>query len=114
MHRPVADLLAHPGTTDVTAGVDFDQVARFAEGRGFRSWGVVSQRELLLALGYREAMDRLLARQGELLNEGRGAEAARVFSDRSRAGMLVDVGGLGDFQVLCLGKGASSPPRPWG
>jgi SAM-dependent MidA family methyltransferase len=114
MHRPVADVLARPGTTDVTAGVDFDDVARFAETRGLRSWGCVTQRDLLLALGYREEMDLLLARQGELLNEGRGTEAARVFSERSRAGLLVDAGGLGGFRALCLGKGVSSPPRPWG
>jgi SAM-dependent MidA family methyltransferase len=113
-HRPVADVLAHPGTTDVTAGVDFDDVARFAESAGFRSWGVITQRDLLLALGYREETDRLLAWQGDLLNEGRGTEAARVFSDRNRAGLLVDAGGLGGFRALCLGKGVSAPPGPWG
>ena len=112
-HRPVADVLAGPGTSDVTAGVDFDDVARFAEGCGFRSWGWVTQRDLLLALGYREEMDRLLARQGDLLNEGRGAEAARLFSERSRASLLVDAGGLGGFRALCLGKGVSSRPAPW-
>jgi SAM-dependent MidA family methyltransferase len=114
MHRPVADVLARPGTTDITAGIDFDDVARFAETRGLRSWGRVTQRELLLALGYREELDGLLARQGDLLNEGRGTEAARVFSERSRAGLLVDAGGLGGFSALCLGKGVSSPPGPWG
>jgi SAM-dependent MidA family methyltransferase len=113
MHRPVADVLAGPGTSDVTAGVDFDDVARFAEGCRFRSWGWVTQRDLLLALGYRKETDRLLARQGELLNEGRGAEAARVFAERSRAGLLIDAGGLGGFRALCLGKGISSPPPPW-
>jgi SAM-dependent MidA family methyltransferase len=113
-HSPVADVLAHPGTTDVTSGVDFDDVARFAESAGLRSWGVITQRDLLLALGYREETDRLLARQGDLLNEGRGTEAARVFSDRNRAGLLVDEGGLGGFRALCLGKGVSAPPGPWG
>src|SRR5262249_1979483 len=113
MHRPVADVPAQPGPSDVTAGVDFDDVARFAEGRGLRSWGCVTQRELLLALGYRAEMDRLLARQGELLNEGRGAEAARVFSERGRAGLLVDAGGLGGFRALCLGKGVRSSLGPW-
>jgi SAM-dependent MidA family methyltransferase len=114
MHRPVADVLAGAGTSDVTAGVDFGDVARFAEGSGFRSWGSVTQRDLLLSLGYREEMDRLLARQGDLLNEGRGTEAARVFSERGRATLLVDEGGLGGFRALCLGKGVSSPPGPWG
>ncbi len=112
-HRPVANVLAGPGTSDVTAGVDFDDVARFAEGCGFRSLGWVTQRDLLLALGYRVEMDRLLARQGDLLNEERGGEAARVFSERSRATLLVDAGGLGGFRALCLGKGVSSHPGPW-
>jgi SAM-dependent MidA family methyltransferase len=112
-HRPVADVLSRPGATDVTAGVDFGDLARYAEGCGFRSWGCVTQRDLLLALGYRKEMDRLLARQGGLLNGGRGAEAARVFAERSRAGLLVDAGGLGGFDALCLGKGVSSHPAPW-
>ena len=112
-HRPIADVLARPGATDVTAGVDFHDLARYGERCGFRSWGCVTQRDLLLALGYREEMERLLARQGALLNEGRGAEAARMFAERSRAGLLVDAGALGGFRVLCLGKGVSSPPAPW-
>jgi SAM-dependent MidA family methyltransferase len=74
----------------------------------------VTQRDLLLALGYREEMDRLLARQGELLNEGRGADAARVFAERSRAGLLIDAGGLGGFRALCLTTGDLPPPEPWG
>jgi SAM-dependent MidA family methyltransferase len=113
MHRPVADVLARPGATDVTAGVDFDDVARFAEGCGFRSCGWVTQRDLLLALGYREELDRLLARQGDLLNEGRGAEAARLYSERGRAGLLVDAGGFGGFRALCLGKDVGIPPPAW-
>ena len=112
-HRPIADVLTRPGATDVTAGVDVDELGRLADGFGFRSWGWVTQRDLLFALGYRDEMDRRLARQGELLNEGRGVEATRAFSDRSRASLLVDPGGLGGFRALCLGKRVSSPPAPW-
>jgi SAM-dependent MidA family methyltransferase len=111
--RPIRDVLARPGATDITAGVDFDALERRAARYGFRSWGCVSQRDLLLSLGYREEMDRLLGRQSELLNEGRGAEASRLFSERSRASLLVDPGGLGGFRALCLAVGVEAPLPPW-
>jgi SAM-dependent MidA family methyltransferase len=113
-HHPVSDVLARPGLTDVTAGVDFEALAEHAGAVGFRSWGTVTQRDLLQSLGYRGEMDRMLCRQAELLNGGRGAEAARMFAERSRAGLLIDPAGLGGFRALCLSKGASRAPRPWG
>jgi SAM-dependent MidA family methyltransferase len=113
-HHPVSDVLARPGLTDVTAGVDFEALAEHAGAVGFRSWGTVTQRDLLQSLGYRGEMDRMLRRQAELLNGGRGAEAARMFAERSRAGLLIDPAGLGGFRALCLSKGASRAPRPWG
>jgi SAM-dependent MidA family methyltransferase len=112
-HRPVADVLAAPGMTDVTAGVDFELLAAHAQALGLRSWGTVSQRDLLLSLGYGAEADRLRDRQARLLNEGHGTEAARLFSDRNRAGLLVDPAGLGAFRALCLAKDADDPLPPW-
>jgi SAM-dependent MidA family methyltransferase len=111
--RPVADVLARPGHTDVTAGVDFDLLADHAPALGLRSWGTVSQRDLLLGLGIVDETDRLRDLQAELLNGGQGLEAASLFSARNRAGLLVDPAGLGGFQVLCLGKDVPEPPAAW-
>jgi len=113
-HHPVSDILARPGLTDVTAGVDFEALAKHAGAVGFRPWGSVTQRDLLQSLGYRGEMDRMLRRQAELLNGGRGAEAARVFAERSRASLLIDPAGLGGFRALCLSRGMNQAPRPWG
>ena len=113
-HHPVNDVLARPGYTDVTVGVDFEALAEDAGAVGFRSWGSVTQRDLLRSLGYGGELDRMLRRQTELLNGGRGAEAARVFAERSRASLLIDPAGLGGFRALCLSKGVSEAPRPWG
>jgi SAM-dependent MidA family methyltransferase len=113
-HQPVGDVLSRPGRTDVTAGVDFDLLATRAATLGCRSWGTVTQRELLLSLGYRAESDRLRDVQAGLLNEGRGAEATRLFSARSRASLLVDPGGLGGFEALCLGRNVRTAPGPWG
>jgi SAM-dependent MidA family methyltransferase len=112
-HGVVSDVLERPGSTDVTAGVDFELVGALAESLGLRSWGTVAQRDLLLALGYGAELDRLRDRQADLLNAGRGAEATRLFSERSRATLLVDRAGLGAFRALCLGKDVDQPPGPW-
>jgi SAM-dependent MidA family methyltransferase len=89
------------------------RVGALADSLGLRSWGTVAQRDLLLALGYGTELDRLRDRQADLLNAGRGAEATRLFSERSRATLLVDRAGLGAFRALCLGKDVDQPPGPW-
>jgi SAM-dependent MidA family methyltransferase len=110
-HHVVADVLADPGSRDITAGVDFGILARRASALGLSVWGPVLQRNALRALGYGDAMVALRDRQVEALDSGRGVEAARRYSDRNRAGLLVDPGGLGGFQILCLGVGVDTPPR---
>jgi len=103
-HGVVGDVLARPGSSDVTAGVDMDSVARRAARLGFRVWGPVTQRDALAALGFADEIESLRRAQVASLDEGRGTEAVRAYSARSAAGMLVEPGGLGDFAVLCLGK----------
>jgi SAM-dependent MidA family methyltransferase len=110
-HRVVADVLTDPGSRDITAGVDFGILARRAAALGLPVWGPVLQRDALRALGYGEAMVALRDRQVEALDTGRGVEAARRYSDRNRASLLVDPGGLGGFRVLCVGVGVDTPPR---
>ena len=110
-HRVEDDVLLDPGSMDITAGVDFEALARHGRSRDLNVWGPVTQRDALMALGYREWERQALTDQTQSLSERRGMEAARVFSDRNRARMLVDPSGLGAFLVVCFGVGADRPPR---
>jgi SAM-dependent MidA family methyltransferase len=101
-HRIVEDLLAAPGAADITAGVDLGWVARHAEHRGLRAFPSVRQSDALLALGFEPWLREELARQQEQLAGGRGLEAVRTWSGRSRASLLVDPGALGRMRWLLL------------
>jgi SAM-dependent MidA family methyltransferase len=109
-HRLVRDVLAEPGASDITAGVDLDLVATAAAARGLQAFPVVSQRRALANLGFADWMGGQLRVQGELLNRGEGVEAVRRWAGRSSASILVDPGQLGRIRWL----GLSSPglPRP--
>ena len=97
-HRVVEDLLAAPGETDITAGVDFGFLARAARAAGLQPFPTVSQREALTALGLEAWVETELERQRDLLNTGRGGDAVRAWGGRSRATMLADPAGLGRFR----------------
>jgi SAM-dependent MidA family methyltransferase len=101
-HRVVEDVLAHPGSTDVTAGVDLGAVIDRAQAAGLVSFGTVSQEAALRALGFDEWMRGELDHQGELLNAGRGSEAARTWDGRNRARLLADASGLGRLRWVVL------------
>jgi SAM-dependent MidA family methyltransferase len=98
----VEDLLAAPGAADITAGVDLGWVARHAEQRGLHAFPAVRQSDALLALGFEPWLREELARQQEQLAGGRGLEAVRTWSGRSRASLLVDPGALGRMRWLLL------------
>ena len=107
-HRVVDDVLADPGRTDITAGVDLGAVARRAQERGLRVLGAPTQHAALLALGFEAWTRAQLDRQGELLNEREGLEAVRMWSGRSRATLLADPAALGRLRWLVL----STPDVP--
>jgi SAM-dependent MidA family methyltransferase len=109
-HRLEEDVLEDPGSRDITAGVDFGALALHARNRGWQAWGPVTQRDALLALGFREWDELARQVQVEALAQRQGTEALRAYSDRNRAGMLVRRGGLGDFLVLCVGIGGVTAP----
>lgn len=109
-HRRVDDVLADPGSTDVTAGVDLSLVARHAERLGLRSFGSVRQADALDALGYASWATAMRERQASLQREGQATEATRIWQTRSRASLLVDPEGLGAFRWLVLSTG--EPPEP--
>ncbi|MEX1263108.1 MAG: SAM-dependent methyltransferase [Actinomycetota bacterium] len=97
-HRVVEDLLAAPGETDITAGVDFGFLADAARAEGLQAFPTVSQHAALTALGFETWLRTELERQQDLLNTRRGADAVRAWGGRSRAAMLADQAGLGRFR----------------
>jgi len=109
-HAVVEDLLADPGTTDVTSGVDFELIASHAEDAGLVAFPSVGQREALLALGLGGWLDERLRRQRTQQDARDGRGAVRTFSDRNEATMLVDPGGLGRLRWLVLATPGLPPP----
>jgi SAM-dependent MidA family methyltransferase len=101
--RLVEDVLSHPGSRDITAGVDFAELARHARSGGLAVWGPVTQRDALLSLGFGEWDARERSRQHQAIADRRGIEALGIYSDRTRANLLLSRTGLGEFHVLCLG-----------
>jgi SAM-dependent MidA family methyltransferase len=109
-HRVEADVLSKPGSRDITAGIDVGVLLDHARRGGLRVWGPVTQRDALTNLGIGAWDGALRERQARALNEGRGAEATRIYSARNAARLLTDPAGLGGFTVLCFGVG--DVPRP--
>jgi hypothetical protein len=71
----------------------------------------VTQRDLLIALGFRGLDQGARQRQVKALAEGNGIEAARIYAARSRATPLVDPSGPGGHLVLCVGVGGVPEPE---
>jgi SAM-dependent MidA family methyltransferase len=109
-HRVVEDVLAHPGTTDITAGVDFGILRREAATLGLAVFPTTRQHLALASLGFERWMREELATQGALLNEERGMEAVRRWTGRSRASILVSPNQLG--RMCWWGLASSGLPRP--
>jgi NADH dehydrogenase [ubiquinone] 1 alpha subcomplex assembly factor 7 len=108
--RVVEDVLADPGSADITAGVDFHQIEERARGNGLRVEGSPSQRDALVSLGFDRWVLAELERQGELMRERAGVEAVRAWADRSRATLLVDPGRLGRLRWMVLAAGEVPAP----
>jgi len=110
-HRLQGNVLADPGSRDITAGVDFDALAATAGEAGLTVWWPVRQREALLSLGYRALDEAAREKQVEALTAERGLESSRIYSARNRASLLVDPAALGASLVLAAGRGVDVPPR---
>jgi SAM-dependent MidA family methyltransferase len=108
----VEDVLADPGATDITAGVDFELLASRAGSIGLAAFPSVTQRDALLALGLDGWMHGQLEGQHRSMDTGHGIEAVRTWSGRSRASLLIDPGGLGRLRWMLLATPGLSPP-PW-
>jgi SAM-dependent MidA family methyltransferase len=111
-HRETSDVLADPGSTDVTAGVDLSLVARHAESFGLVAAPSVPQSRSLEILGYTRWAATMRGMQTTLQRGGKGSEAARIWEARSRASLLVDPEGLGALRWLVL-RTAGTPLPEW-
>ncbi|MDA0999558.1 MAG: SAM-dependent methyltransferase [bacterium] len=97
-HTLIADVLTHPGETDLTAHVDFTAILQAARAAGLTLAGFTDQCHFLLGLGIAEA-----------LAEG-GPEEARA---RRAAMGLLDPAGLGGaIKVMLLAKGFTPGELP--
>ncbi|HEY7400903.1 MAG TPA: SAM-dependent methyltransferase [Actinomycetota bacterium] len=108
--RVVEDLLANPGRSDITVGVDFDLVERRATSLGLAVLGNVSQHDALRGLGFEAWTREELSRQARQLDERKGLDAVRTWSGRSRATILVDPVALGRHRWLVLGTTGLQAP----
>jgi SAM-dependent MidA family methyltransferase len=111
-HREVADVLADPGGTDITVGIDISMIADRARSGGLLAFEPVTQQAALRALGHDRWEKTMRATQSELQQAGRNAEAVRVWEERSRAGILTDPSGFGGFWWLVLAT-EGLPEPPW-
>jgi SAM-dependent MidA family methyltransferase len=109
-HRVEHDVLSEPGTADITAGVDFEAIARRAEQRGLETLGLVSQRDALLALGYDRWNEGQRRRQADALEAGQSREAVGAWESRGVANILIDPMGLGGLWWLLLATPGLSTP----
>lgn len=105
------DVLADPGSRDVTGGVDWVAIAGEARRLGCQVWGPVAQREALHLLGFRTMLDELRDRQLAAERDGDARLAIRLFGERSAASILTDPSQLGGHYVLALGTAGLPPPR---
>jgi SAM-dependent MidA family methyltransferase len=111
-HREIADVLADPGGTDITAGVDVSMIADRARSVGLAAFEPVTQQVALRALGHDRWQQTMRATQTELQRAGRDAEAVRVWEERSRASLLTDPSRFGGFWWLVLAT-EGLPEPPW-
>ena len=96
------DPLDRPGEADLTALVNFSEIAFVAAQEGAQVFGPVSQGDFLLRLGIEARRDMLLASAGDRQAEGIRTDCARLI-ERDQMGTL--------FQVLAL-AGPNDPPPP--
>jgi SAM-dependent MidA family methyltransferase len=94
-----ADLLAEPGSWDLTAHLCIDTLLTAAAGAGWQGLGHGRQGQALLALGLAERLHGL-QRLG-------GAALAEALARREALLRLVDPHALGDFRWLAFARGGS-------
>lgn len=112
-HRLVGEVLADPGSCDITAGVDFGAIARRATERGLVVLGEVRQDAALRTLGYDDWQSTQRERQTAARAGGDAVAELRIWEGRGLASILVDPERMGGFRWLLLGT-PGLPAPTWG
>jgi len=99
-HRPI-DPLAAPGTSDVTAHVDFQRVAEAAAIAGVRSLGPLDQAVFLQRLGIRERADVLRRKADDRQTRDLNAALTRLIGP-TEMGTLFKVMALSEKRIELL------------
>ncbi|MEM8877584.1 MAG: SAM-dependent methyltransferase [Pseudomonadota bacterium] len=98
------DPLSRPGETDITAHVNFAELARLARRNDLNVYGPMPQAQFLTELG-------LVQRLAKLMN---GADAATRNQLELAAGRLAAPGAMGNvFKVMALTSPQIGPPPPF-
>jgi SAM-dependent MidA family methyltransferase len=104
-HRRVEDLLAAPGTRDLTAWVDFSALANAARGAGLELAGFATQAHFLLETGVESELARLVD----------AAPDRDRAAHRQAASTLLLPGEMGErFKVMALARGIRGPFHGFG
>lgn len=109
--RLIEEVLADPGSTDITAGVDFLAIANRAREWKLQVFGPVQQGEALARLGFTEWSRAERDRQAGLLQEGSGEAAVKAWGGRTEARLLVDPAGLGGLLWIVLANPGLPTPE---
>jgi SAM-dependent MidA family methyltransferase len=112
-HHLGPDPLLEPGTTDITADVNFTALLDVARQAGL-SATLHRQDDFLASLGLRETMAELRRRELELAAGDDAMARLTVRSELKDAETLLHPRGLGDFRVLVAEKGSQSGVVGWG
>jgi SAM-dependent MidA family methyltransferase len=101
-HRVSRDVLAEPGSCDITAWVDFTEIEEAFRASGLAVAGLVSQSRFLAAAGIAEEIAAA---------EARPSEAERL-AERHAIGELVAPGGMGEsIRVLVASRNTALGAR---
>ena len=101
-HRVVRDVLADPGSADITAGVAFDPLVMRAERWGLEILGPMSQSHALRGLGIEGWIEIERLKQVANIDKRAGRAALKAYDARQRATQLIDPNGLGALRWLWL------------
>ena len=99
-----ANPLENPGETDLSAHVNFAELAEAADGDGLSAWGPITQSEFLLSLGMEQRLRQLMTTASE-------DQRAALFLGARR---LVDPFQMGSlFKVMAITSRDLPPPPPF-
>jgi SAM-dependent MidA family methyltransferase len=104
-HGFVEDVLDNPGTCDITGPVDFEALLATTGRAGLApalGEGIVSQRELLMRLGYKGFVSDMASRQAAAETRGDHKAAVAIWNARGEASVLVDEAQLGGLGALVM------------